>query len=131
LMSDLFAHLCPRGAPIGPAVWEASRFCVSPSVSRRAARLQLLWEILCGIMETSLLFGIEDIVLTANAALRPLVLRCGWEANQLGPTVADGNDEVTAIQVRITLGGLAELRKRFNIPSPVTRFSTGDIGVAA
>jgi N-acyl-L-homoserine lactone synthetase len=131
LMCDLFPHLCRHGPPRGPGIWEASRFCVSPTVTNRALRLRLLWEILCGIMEASLLFGTERVVLTANSALRPLVMRCGWDASTLGPTCPDGEDEVTAIQVRITLDGLHAIRTRFDIPSPVTRFSSGDLNVAA
>jgi N-acyl-L-homoserine lactone synthetase len=131
LMSDLFPHLCRNGAPRGATTWEASRFCVSPGITSRGLRLRLLWEILCGIMEASLLFGIDRVVLTANSALRPLVMRCGWDASALGPTIPDGEDEVTAIQVRVTLDGLHAIRRRFDIPSPVTRFSSGDLSVAA
>lgn len=131
LMSEVFAHACSEGPPCGPRVWEASRFCTSPSITSRPARLALLWELLCGIMETCLLYGVEQITFTANAALLPLVLRCGWDAKVLGPTLRDGNDEVTAVAVRIAPSGLLAIRDRFGIDGPVTRYLPTRISIAA
>lgn len=121
LMSDLFAHTCECGVPRGPHIWEASRFCPAPGATRRA-RLILLWSILAAVMETALLFGIEEVVFTANAALLPLVLRAGWRARRLGRTVRDGSDSISAVAVDINLAGLRALRSRFGIDGPVTRF---------
>jgi N-acyl-L-homoserine lactone synthetase len=73
-------------------------------------------------METALLFGIEEVVFTANAALLPLVLRAGWQARRLGRTVRDGSDSISAVAVDINLAGLRALRSRFGIDGPVTRF---------
>lgn len=122
LMSDLFVHACNGAPPRGPAIWEASRFCTTPQRMSRRTRLNLLWQIFCAILETSLLFGVEEIVFTANAALLPLALHCGWQARVLGPTLPDGEDELTAVAVRITLEGLRTLRERFGIAAPITRF---------
>ncbi len=121
LMGDLFPHICTDGAPRGDALWEASRFCPAPPTPRRE-RLALLWQIFCGIMETALLYDIERVIFTANHALRPLALECGWRARALGPTVADGSDSITAIAVDIDRAGLRTLRQRFRIASPITRF---------
>lgn len=131
LMGDLFAHACAAGPPSGPTIWEASRFCVSPAIVHRSHRLKLLWEILCGIMETCLLFGVERIIFTSNDALLPLVMRCGWEAALLGPTVTDASGGVTAVQVHITPGGLCAMRERFEIACPITRFPSADLSAAA
>ena len=130
LMGDLFAHACDGVVPVGPQIWEASRFCASPDVSHRK-RLDLLWQIFCGVMETALLYGIEQVVFTANAALLPLALNCGWHARTLGTTFADGDDEITAIAVDINLQGLRALRQRFGIAGPVTRLIEADWTVAA
>lgn len=131
LMSEVFAHACSESPPCGPRVWEASRFCTSPSIKSRRARLALLWELLCGIMETCLLYGVEQITFTANAALLPLVLRCGWDATVLGPTLPDRDDEVTAVAVRVSPSGLQALRQRFGINGPVTRFPSTRVSIAA
>lgn len=131
LMSDVFAHACSDGPPRGPAIWEASRFCAAPSLINRRERLHLLWEIFCGVTETALLFGIDRIVFTANAALLPLALRCGWRARRLGPTLSDGADQVTAVGVDVEPAGLRAIRRRFDIPGPVTRFVAPSLEIAA
>jgi N-acyl-L-homoserine lactone synthetase len=131
LMGEVFAHTCTSARPSGANIWEASRFCSSPLTPGRRERLRLLWNMLCAIMETSLLFGIEQIIFTANSMLLPLALECGWQAATLGPTLPDGDDEFTAVHVRITVEGLASLRQRFGIAGPVTRFVTPRLRIAA
>jgi acyl-homoserine lactone synthase len=131
LMTDLFLDACHGAAPCGPAIWEVSRFYVSCELRGRRARLALLWEIVCGVMETTLLFGIEQITFVANAALLPLALNCGWPAVTLGPTLPDGDDEVTAVAASITPVGLRNVRHRFGISGPVTRFPVPTARIAA
>lgn len=130
LMTDVFAHLCALPPPTGPLIWEASRFCATPALAGRR-RLEVLWQILAGVMETCLLFGIEQIVFTANRAFLPLAMQCGWEARTLGNTVADGDDHVTPVCVQIHPTGLRSLRRRFGIEGPITRFVTPRLRVAA
>ena len=81
---DLFQGLCDSGVPQGTDVWEISRFCTNPGLTSRRDRLALLWEIICGSLETALLFDIERLTFVANRALRPLALNCGWEVLPLG-----------------------------------------------
>lgn len=124
LMSDHFANACRDTAPRGPTVWEVSRFCTRPNLRGRGMRLGLLWEVICGVMEAALLYGVDQVVFAANRALLPLALNCGWEARTLGPSVPDGNDEITAVAARITPAGLTTLRRRHGVPVPVTRLLT-------
>ena len=131
LMTDLFLEACQGVAPRGPAIWEASRFYVNREVTSRRARLALLWEMVCGVMETTLVFGVEQITFVANAALLPLALNCGWLATPLGPTLPDGDDEITAVAVSITPDGLRNVRRRFGINGPVTRFAVPVSRIAA
>jgi acyl-homoserine lactone synthase len=131
LMSDLFLDACNGVVPRGPGVWEASRFCAMPTLESQRTRAGLLWEIICGVMETALLFGVEQITFVANAALFPLAFNCGWQAEQLGPTLQYDSDEITAVAVRITPEGLRDVRRRFGIAGPVTRFLTPTARVAA
>lgn len=131
LMSDIFPHALHGGVPRGARIWEASRFCPAPGLGGPRTRLALLWEVFCGVMEASLLFGIDRIVFMAGATLLPLALRCGWDATVLGPTLPDGNDRVTAVGVDVTPRGLRSIRERFGVPEPVTRFVTPASGIAA
>lgn len=122
LMADLFVAACGGSVPSGPWIWEVSRFCVSPRVESRRKRVELLWEMACGVMETALLYGVEKVTFVANAALLPLAMQCGWSAVRLGPTLPDGKDEITAVAASITPEGLRATRSRLGIHGPVTRF---------
>lgn len=122
LMSDLFLDACGGIAPSGPAIWEVSRFCVSRELTNRRRRLALVWETVCAVMETALLFGVEQVTFVASSALLPLALNCGWHAATLGPTLKDGDDEMTAVAATITPAGLRNVRRRLGLSGPVTRF---------
>jgi N-acyl-L-homoserine lactone synthetase len=130
LMIDLFADACSAGAPRGPGIWEISRFCATPAVARRT-RMRLLWQMVCGVIETALLFELDQVTFAANRALLPLMLNCGWHAAPLGPTLPDGNDSVTAVCAAITPQALRNVRRRFGITGPVTRFLAPPARIAA
>lgn len=119
LLLDVFPELCDGPVPRGANVWEISRFCPCPTLVSRRDRLALLWQIICGCLETALRFGIEQLTLVANRALRPLALNCGWDAVSLGGTRPDRHDEVTAIAVAVTHAGLRRVQDRFGIAGPV------------
>ena len=122
LMSDLFGHACHANVPRGPQTWEVSRLCISARIRSRRLRLAVLWEMIGAVMETALLFGVGQVTFVANAALLPLALGCGWRADVLGPTLPDGNDQITAVAARVTTGALRNVRRRFGVVAPVTRF---------
>ncbi|MFZ0500188.1 MAG: acyl-homoserine-lactone synthase [Steroidobacteraceae bacterium] len=122
LMGDLFSAACRDALPRGPTVWEVSRFCTTPDLPSRGIRLALLWEIICGVMETALLFGIDRVIFAANRALLPLALTCGWEAGKLGETLRDENDEVTAAAAVINTDGLRRVRHLHGVSVPAIRF---------
>lgn len=122
LMSDLFAAACRGGVPRGPTIWEVSRFCTTPVIHDRILRLKLLWEMICAVMETALVYGIDQVVFVANRALLPLAIGCGWDARALGATLRDANDEMTAVVAAITPEGLRRVRARYEVQAPVIRF---------
>jgi len=121
-MSDLFTAACGAGVPRGPAIWEASRFCTAPGLSERGTRLSLLWEIICGVMEAALLFGVDEVTFVTGSALLPLAIDCGWDTRILGPTVRGDEGEITAVSASITTEGLRRVRQRLGIDAPVSRF---------
>jgi acyl-homoserine lactone synthase len=128
LMSDLFAATCRDGVPRGPTIWEVSRFCTAPVIRDRARRLQLLWEMSCAVMETALVYGIEQVVFVASRALLPLTMACGWDARALGASVREAGDEITAVIAAITPAGLRRARERFNVPAPAIRLPVRPTG---
>ena len=131
LMIDLFPEACRGEAPRGPTTWEVSRFCTTPVLRNRRRRVRLVWEMVCGVMETALLFDVDEVTFAANRALLPLVLNCGWHAALLGRSLPDGKDLVTAVRATITPEGLRNVRRRFGINGPVTRFLAPPSRIAA
>lgn len=124
LMQDLYSPSYRAALPSGPTVWEISRYCSAPGIKNGRRRLGLLWEIICGIMETALECNVHEVIFTANRALLPLALGCGWEARTLGPTMGDRGDDVTAVAALLTPFGLRKIRERHSIPEPVIRSRT-------
>lgn len=119
LMQDLYSASHRAALPSGATVWEVSRYCPSPAIGGRRKRLGLLWEIICAVMELGLARGINQVIFAANRALLPLALECGWDAGPVGPTLSDGDDEVTAVAAAITPEGLSNVRGRHGVPDPV------------
>ena len=122
LMCELFDAADRERMPRGDTVWEASRFCTAPGVRGRSRRHALLWEIICGVIETGLLYGIDEVIFTASRGLLPLALHCGWEVRTLGRGVRAPGDEVTAVAASITTAALREVRRLHGISIPAIRF---------
>ena len=79
LLSQQFADLCEEELPAGPGVWEATRFCPAPDTPAGPPRRDMLGRMIAGIMETALLFGVEQVTYVADAALAPMAQKVGWD----------------------------------------------------
>lgn len=123
LMWALYSASHREALPSGPTVWEVSRYCTAPGIGSRSKRLGFLWEIICAVLELGLAHGIEQVIFAANRALLPLALQCGWDARTVGPTMTDGDDEVTAVAAAVTPEGLRNVRDRHDVPVPVIRLA--------
>jgi N-acyl-L-homoserine lactone synthetase len=123
LMCELFDAGDRERMPRGPTVWEASRFCTAPGIRGRDRRHALLWEIICGVLETGLLYGIDEVIFAASPSLLPLALRCGWEVRLLARRLRQPDGEVTALAAAITAAGLRRVRRLLGIPVPAIRFN--------
>lgn len=121
LMCDLFDATERDGMPRGSTVWEASRFCTAPGIHAKDRRHALLWEVICGVMETGLLYGIDEVIFAASRSLLPLVLNCGWEVRVLSGRLRYKNEVITAIAAAITVAGLRRVRQLHGVPIPVTQ----------
>lgn len=122
LLGEVFSDLCAGGAPRGPRIWEASRFCPAPDTPKGAPRRALLAAMIAGIMETGILFGIEQVTFVASAALAPCARDVGWQVAQLGPAQRFGRERLTAWAAEISSEGLRAVRERNRLSGPVIRF---------
>lgn len=130
LLGEVFADLCDEAPPQGPNVWEATRFCPAPGLSR-TARHRLLQRIIGAIMETALLFGVERVTFVASAALAPLAVKAGWNVQPLGPARRKGRESVRAYVAEIDFIGLKRVRDNIGAVGPLTRFMPGQLATAA
>jgi acyl-homoserine lactone synthase len=124
LMQELCSGAHRTGLPSGPTVWEVSRYCTAPGITARKTRLDLLWEIICGILETALKHGGNHLIFAANRALLPHALTCGWDARTVGTTVTHSGDEATIVVAAVTADGLHRVSDRYRIHRPVVRPSS-------
>lgn len=131
LLGDVFADLCDEEAPRGPQIWEATRFCPAPELDRGHARRALLARMIGAIIETGLLFGIEQVTFVASAALAPLAERAGWDVRALGPAKRRGGERLRAYAASIDAAGLKRVRDRAGVVGPLTRFTPGLLPQAA
>lgn len=131
LLSEQFADLCEGRLPAGPGVWEATRFCPAPDTPAGPPRRQMLGRMIAGIMETALLFGIEQVTYVADAALAPMALKVGWDVRALGAPRGKGRGRIQAFVAGIDGAGLRRVREAFAISVPLTRFVPAEQARAA
>lgn len=122
LLDTVFPHLCDAPPPRGDSIWEATRFCPSADIEAPEERRMLLGEIIAGILEAGLLFGITEVTYVVGGATKPLALAAGWQARQLGPTQRYKRDRVTACIASIDAGGLRRVRERYGLTAPLLRY---------
>lgn len=118
LMSEVFSSLCAEGVPRGEDIWEFTRFCISPDVSKEEAhRLRDLMRI--ATVEYAALHGITRYTCVTHLQFLSQILAFGWDTEPLGlPQVIDGI-AMGAILFRITPNSLAQARERYGYRSSV------------
>lgn len=127
LLDTTFSHLCSDVVPRGEHIWEATRFCPSPEIQDSQSRRVLLGEIIAGILEAGLLFGMTNVTFVASGALKPLALASGWTVTALGPSQRYQRDRVTACIASVDALGLKRVRDRHNLVAPLLRYSPARI----
>jgi len=131
LLGEQFPELCEGKLPCGPNVWEATRFCPAPDTPAGAPRKEMLGRMIAGIMETAILFGIEQVTYIADAALAPMAEKVGWSVRALGSPRGKGRERIQAFVASIDDAGLKRVRNAFCIGAPLTRFAPADLARAA
>lgn len=83
ILSALFAHLCAAPPPIGPQVFEITRFCLSRrqnAAARRRTRNQLVTALAWHALEN----GIRTYTGVAELSWLQQILAFGWDCRPLG-----------------------------------------------
>ncbi|WP_454882588.1 acyl-homoserine-lactone synthase [Sphingomonas oryzagri] len=101
ILDSLYPELCEEPLPSGDAVFEITRFCISPDGTaerRRAIRNELV----VALAQYALAAGIESYTGVAELGWSRQILAFGWECRLLGPPQRVGKATLGAIRIDIT-----------------------------
>ena len=114
LLSDVLPQLCEQERPVGPHIWEWTRYCVEPAHRERGRALSPVANaLLSGIVEWGLESGIDTIIIEMNPLWLLRLVQLYFRTIPLGlPQPIGGQDviAVTAAFDRRTLARLQEMR---------------------
>jgi N-acyl-L-homoserine lactone synthetase len=101
ILDSLFAHLCAAPPPVGPQVFEITRFCLSrrqDAASRRQTRNRLVSALVAFALET----GIRTYTGVAEIAWLQQILAFGWDCRPLGVPAPLECGSIGALAIEIT-----------------------------
>lgn len=108
LLDGLFPYLVDGPVPNGAAIFEITRFCLSPGIGaeqRRAARDTLL----VGLVEHALAHGITTYTGVAELSWFRQVDQFGWDCRLLGETAIHDGRALVALAIMIDSDTCAKL----------------------
>jgi N-acyl-L-homoserine lactone synthetase len=118
LLDTLFPELCDSEVPTGPHIWEITRYCTNPEVSR-AVTSPAGDRVCIAMVEYALLNGITRFTYVTHMKLLSLLISQGWETEPLGlPREIDGQ-MLGAMSLKITPATLQLFRDRYGYRKPV------------
>jgi acyl-homoserine lactone synthase len=114
LLSEVLPQLCEGERPVGPEIWEWTRYCVEPAHRERGRALSPVANaLLSGIVEWGLASGISTVIIEMNPLWLLRLVQLYFRTIPLGlPQKIDGQDvlAVTASFDHRTLARLREMR---------------------
>jgi acyl-homoserine lactone synthase len=120
LLSEVLPQLCEEERPVGPNIWEWTRYCVEPSYREHGRALSAVSNVLLsGFVEWGLANGIDTVIIEMQPLWILRLLQLHFKMSALGlPQTVSGEDTVavTASFDHRTLAKLhslkTELRRR-------------------
>jgi acyl-homoserine lactone synthase len=114
LLSHVLPQLCEGDRPVGPEIWEWTRYCVEPAYRERGRALSPAANaLLSAIVEWGLASGISSVIIEMNPIWLLRLVQLHFRTVPLGlPQTVDGEDvlAVTASFDRRTLSRLQAMR---------------------
>ena len=83
LLSEVFPFLCEMEIPRGEDIWELTRLCICPDVSKEEA-LRLRRVVWMGVLEFAVANGVRLFTGVTHASFLPQVLAAGLDLEPLG-----------------------------------------------
>jgi len=114
LLSDVMPQLCEDERPVGPHIWEWTRYCVEPGHRERGRALSPVANaLLSGIVEWGLENGIRTIIIEMNPLWLLRLVQLYFRTMPLGLPQKIGEQDVVAVTATFdhrTLARLQEMR---------------------
>jgi acyl-homoserine lactone synthase len=118
LLSEVFFSLCDGPVPSGANIWELTRFCVSPKVSKAEGHrlMNLMWT---SVVEYAVSHSIVQYTCVTHIAFLAQILSAGWDTKPLGlPKIID-DGLVGAVLFRISPKTLEDAKDRYGYRASV------------
>lgn len=112
LLSEVLPHLCDGDFPVGPHIWEWTRYCVVKAHRDRGRMLSPAGNmLLSGIVEWGLESGISKIIIEMNPIWLLRLVQLHFRVMPLGIPQTVGGDSIVAVTAAFDKRTLARLRE--------------------
>jgi acyl-homoserine lactone synthase len=111
LLSAVMPHLCDGDFPVGPHIWEWTRYCVSRDHRDRGRMLSPAGNfLLSAIVEWGLASGVSKIIIEMNPIWLLRLVQLHFKVTPLGIPQDEGKDSIVAVTAAFDARTLARLR---------------------
>jgi acyl-homoserine lactone synthase len=110
LLGDVHPQLCARPYPIGPHVWEWTRYCVAKSARGNQMAGDTASHLMAAALEWALPVGITEFILEFDPLWISRFLNLGYEVHPLGLPQMVGGEQVVAVRMKMTMATLKRTR---------------------
>jgi acyl-homoserine lactone synthase len=112
LLSDVLRHLCDDELPVGPDIWEWTRYCVAPGCRDRGRMLSPVGNmLLSSIVEWGLDNGVSKIIIEMNPIWLLRLVQLHFRVVPLGIPQQVGKDSIVAVTAAFDRRTLSRLRE--------------------
>jgi acyl-homoserine lactone synthase len=111
LLSEVMPHLCDGDFPVGPHIWEWTRYCVTKEHRDRGRILSPAGNLLLSaIVEWGLESGVSKIIIEMNPIWLLRLVQLHFRVTPLGIPQEAGKDSIVAVTAAFDARTLARLR---------------------
>ncbi|TRC98427.1 GNAT family N-acetyltransferase [Mesorhizobium sp. WSM4306] len=115
LLSDVLSDLCEGQRPVGPNIWEWTRYCVEAGHRERGRMLSPVANaLLAGIVEWGLVSGVDTIIIEMNPLWLLRLVQLHFRVTPLGLPQIIGREETVAVTANFDERTLVKLREMRN-----------------
>jgi len=120
LLSEVMPELCEVDRPVGPDVWEWTRYCVArPHRERGRALSPIANALLSGIVEWGLESGVDKIIIEMEPIWLLRLVQLHFRVTPLGLPARIGPSDIVAVVAAFDVRTLNRLREMRGDQNPV------------